>query len=136
MHIVTSKVLSVRRRFLRQLAAGGAFYTVAGLYAEALTLTPAKGLVSYVSGRVLDAKGKPVKGALVELSPADDGGNTSLTPARRAVRNQILILPVLGSFLSGRPGNIRFGPSRPACIKDGRTNYPARGMAKTRLYTA
>src|SRR6202042_1297137 len=40
MHLVTSKALETRRRFLRQLAVGGAFYSVSGLLAEALTLTP------------------------------------------------------------------------------------------------
>src|SRR5262245_18668625 len=84
----------------------GAFYTTAGLYAEALTLTPqctqgpyyplaqnipldkdndlvqlndnltpAAGIVTYVSGRVLDSSGNPIRGALVELWHADDGGN-------------------------------------------------------------
>lgn len=40
MFIVTSKSVASRRRFLRQLAAGGAFYSLSGLLAEALTLTP------------------------------------------------------------------------------------------------
>src|SRR5580698_4002322 len=98
MHIITSKTLESRRRFLRTLAASGAFYSLSGLFAEALTLTPrqtqgpfypmaknipldkdndlvivndgltpAKGIVTYVSGRVLDSKGQPVRNALVEL---------------------------------------------------------------------
>jgi len=40
MNIVTSKTLDNRRRFLRTLSAGGAFFATRGLYAEALTLTP------------------------------------------------------------------------------------------------
>lgn len=40
MHLTTTKTLDSRRRFLRQLAASGAFFTTTGLYAEALTLTP------------------------------------------------------------------------------------------------
>src|SRR5258707_15872520 len=39
------------------------------------SLTPASGLVTYVTGRVLDSGGNPVKGALVELWHADNGGN-------------------------------------------------------------
>ena len=40
MNIITSKTIESRRRFLRTLAAGGAFFTARGLYAQALTLTP------------------------------------------------------------------------------------------------
>ncbi|HSJ04399.1 MAG TPA: hypothetical protein VK956_18165, partial [Verrucomicrobium sp.] len=40
MNLITSKTLDSRRRFLTRLAAGGAFYTTSGLFAEALTLTP------------------------------------------------------------------------------------------------
>jgi len=42
MNIRTSKTLETRRRFLRGLAATGAFFTVGGLYAEVLTLTPSQ----------------------------------------------------------------------------------------------
>src|SRR5436309_12072772 len=38
-------------------------------------LTAATGLITYVTGRVLDASGNPVEGALVELWHADNGGN-------------------------------------------------------------
>src|SRR5215831_9108437 len=37
--------------------------------------TAATGIVTYVSGRVLDSKGEPIRGALVELWHADNGGN-------------------------------------------------------------
>jgi protocatechuate 3,4-dioxygenase beta subunit len=105
MHIITSKTLESRRRLLRQLAAGGAFYSLSGLFAEALTLTPqqtqgpfyppaknipldkdndlllvddhltpAKGIITFVSGRVLDNKGEPIRNALLELWHTDDGG--------------------------------------------------------------
>src|SRR2546428_7895627 len=39
------------------------------------SLTAATGLISYITGRVLDANGNPVNGALVELWHADNGGN-------------------------------------------------------------
>src|SRR5713226_8659286 len=39
------------------------------------SLTAATGLITYVTGRVLDASGNPVKGALVEHWHADNGGN-------------------------------------------------------------
>src|SRR5213594_4174428 len=38
-------------------------------------LTVAAGIVSYVSGRVLDSGGNPIRGALVELWHADRGGD-------------------------------------------------------------
>src|SRR5712692_8468624 len=38
-------------------------------------LSIASGIVTYVSGRVLDSSGNPVRGALVELWHADNGGN-------------------------------------------------------------
>src|SRR5262245_51444749 len=37
--------------------------------------TAATGIVSYISGRVLDSSGNPIKGALIELWHADNGGN-------------------------------------------------------------
>ena len=40
MHLNTSKTLESRRRFLRTLAASGAFFSVSGLFAEALTIAP------------------------------------------------------------------------------------------------
>src|SRR5262249_20166914 len=49
-------------------------------------LSLAAGVVTYVSGRVLDATGNPVRGALVELWHADNGGNYiySATSSRNA----------------------------------------------------
>src|SRR6266481_2556898 len=49
-------------------------------------LSIASGIVTYVSGRVLDSAGNPVRGALVELWHADNGGNYiySATSARNS----------------------------------------------------
>jgi protocatechuate 3,4-dioxygenase, beta subunit len=38
------------------------------------TITPAVGVVSYVSGRILDARGEPIRGALVEIWQCDNNG--------------------------------------------------------------
>lgn len=105
MHLITPRTLESRRRILQKLAAGGAFFTVRGLFAEALTLTPqvtegpfypmaknipldkdndlvlvndsltpASGVITYVSGRVLAHDGAPIRDALVELWHADSHG--------------------------------------------------------------
>src|SRR5437867_10516576 len=39
------------------------------------SLTAANGIVSYLSGRVLDASGNPIRGALIELWHADRDGD-------------------------------------------------------------
>ena len=105
-----------RRKFLSKVALGaGAFFTTPGLFAEALTVTPrqtegpfypdklpldsdndllilkdsttpALGEVTWLGGRVLDAKGNPINNAVVEIWQCDNngvyihsrsGGNTS-----------------------------------------------------------
>jgi protocatechuate 3,4-dioxygenase, beta subunit len=95
---------SNRRHFLAAMAAGGAFFTQRGAFAQALTLTPAQtegpyypnqlpldqdndlllindsitpaaGAISWLSGRVLDRTGQPVRNALVEIWQADNVGS-------------------------------------------------------------
>src|SRR5436190_20439650 len=92
-----------RRAFLRHLGLGAAFFATPGAFAEALTqtpkqtegpfypdklpldtdndllaindaLTPAVGDVTYVSGRILDAQGGPIRNAVVEIWQCDNGG--------------------------------------------------------------
>jgi protocatechuate 3,4-dioxygenase, beta subunit len=104
MHLITSRKSAFSRRdFLARAALGAAFFTTGGLYAEALTptprqtegpfypdhlpldtdndllilnnsLTPAVGEVTYLSGRVLDAKGEPMRGVEVEIWQCDAEG--------------------------------------------------------------
>lgn len=93
-----------RRHFLSALAAGGAFFTQRGAFAQALVLTPsttegpyypdqlpldqdndlivindhvtpAIGTPTWISGRILDRNGSPARGALVEIWGADDYGS-------------------------------------------------------------
>lgn len=153
MHLVTAKTLDSRRQFLRQLAAGGAFFSVAGLYAEALTvtpdvtqgpfyplaknipldkdndlvqlddhLTPAKGPVTWVAGRILARSGSPIKGALVELWHADAGGN--YTYAANAPRNPQADpnFAGFGQFLTGADGVYKFRTVK-AGLYQGRTRH-------------
>lgn len=93
-----------RRHFLTALTAGGIFYTQPGAFAQALTLTPAQtegpyypnrlpldqdndllvindsitpgvGTVAWLSGRVLDRNGQPLRNAVVEIWQADNVGS-------------------------------------------------------------
>src|ERR1043166_4431714 len=92
-----------RREFLLRLGCAASLFAVPGAYADELlrtprqtegpfypdhlpldtdndllvvndTLTPAIGEVTYVSGRILDARGEPVRGALVEIWQCDAHG--------------------------------------------------------------
>src|ERR1700678_4737496 len=92
-----------RRDFLSTLSLGAAAFTTPGLFAGELVrtpkqtegpfypnklpldtdndllvindgITPAVGEVTYLTGRILDAKGDPVKNALVEIWQVDNNG--------------------------------------------------------------
>jgi protocatechuate 3,4-dioxygenase beta subunit len=139
MHLITPRTLDLRRRAILKLAAGGAFYSMSGLLAEALTLTPrvtqgpfypmarnipldkdndlvlmndsltpASGVITYVSGRVLDSKGQPIRDALVELWHADSRGEYIFSADSernpRADRN----FAGFGQFLTGSDGGYKF----------------------------
>src|SRR5438128_3742603 len=92
-----------RRNFLRQLAFGTALFAVPGAFAAELIrtprqtegpfypdhlpldtdndllivndgITPAVGEVTHLSGRILDARGDPIRDALVEIWQVDSNG--------------------------------------------------------------
>lgn len=94
---------SDRREFLRAVGFGALLFTVPGAFAEELVrtprqtegpfypdhlpldtdndllvinegITPAVGTITYVSGRILDAKGDPIRNAVVEIWQCDNGG--------------------------------------------------------------
>src|SRR3954466_9232275 len=96
-------LLQGRRLFLRNAMLGASFFTVRGLLAELLTqtpsqtegpfypdhlpldtdndliivndsITPAIGEVTYLSGRILDSRGEPLRNALVEIWQVDGHG--------------------------------------------------------------
>src|SRR5262244_3417945 len=100
MHSVS---LHDRRAFLGRLALGGIAWQVRGAFADELlrtpaqtegpfypdklpldtdndlivindTLTPAVGEITYLSGKILDARGNPVKNAAVEIWQCDNHG--------------------------------------------------------------
>jgi protocatechuate 3,4-dioxygenase beta subunit len=101
--MATSLFLPSRRIFLGTAALGAAAFTVRGAFAEELTrtaaqtegpfypnklpldtdndlliindsITPAVGEITHLSGKVLDARGNPVKNAVVEIWQCDNNG--------------------------------------------------------------
>jgi protocatechuate 3,4-dioxygenase beta subunit len=85
-------------------------------------LSPASGVVTYVSGRVLTGSGTPIRGALVELWHADIGGNytynvgTGRNPAADAN------FAGFGQYLTGSNGAYKFRTVR-AGLYPGRTRH-------------
>jgi len=169
MHIVTSRTFESRRRFLRQLAAGGAFYSMSGLLAEALTLTPrqtqgpfyplaknipldkdndlvmlddhttpAVGIVTYVTGRVLDSKGAPIRDTLVELWHTDAGGQYIFSADAPRNPQADPNFAGFGQFLTGSDGAYKFRTIK-AGLYRGRTRHFHFGVTipgqKTRFTT-
>lgn len=131
-----------RRRFLRSVVLGSAVvWSVPGLYAEQLQLTPAQtegpfypkslpldtdndllvvndaltpaaGVVTYVSGRILDSRGDPVRNALVEIWQCDDHG-VYLHPGSDNGANRDRNFQGFGRFLTGSSGEYLFRTIRP-----------------------
>ncbi len=130
-----------RRRFLARTALGAAFSAVPGLFAEALTstprqtegpfypdklpldtdndllilnnaATPALGEVTYLSGRILDARGEPIRGALIEIWQCDANGaylhSRSGNAAKRDGHFQ-----GFGRFITGSTGEYLFRTIKP-----------------------
>ena len=133
--------LSSRRRFPGNFALGAAGLWVPGAFAEALTLTPkqtegpfypvdlpldtdndlillndsltpALGSVTHLSGRVTDAKGEPIRNALVEIWQVDHHGvylhKGSNDAAKRDANFQ-----GFGRFMTGSSGEYYFRTIKP-----------------------
>lgn len=131
-----------RRQFLGGLALGvSAFSSVRGLFAEELTrtpkqtegpfypdklpldtdndlivindtLTPAVGEITHLSGRILDARGNPIRNALVEIWQCDNAGaylHSKTGNADKRDRN----FQGFGRFITGRAGEYGFRTIKP-----------------------
>ena len=85
-------------------------------------LTIASGIISYISGRVLDSGGVPVRGALVELWHADREGDYVYSAG--AARNPACDASFagFGQFLTGSTGEFRFRTIK-AGLYTGRTRH-------------
>lgn len=130
-----------RRKFLARVAAASALFAVPGAYAEELTrtpaqtegpfypdklpldtdndlliinegITPAVGEVTYVSGRVLDARGEPIRNALVEIWQCDAKGaylHSGTSNKESADKH----FQGFGRFLTGSTGEYLFRTIKP-----------------------
>lgn len=130
-----------RRHFLRNAAFTAALFSTPGLFAEELRQTPRQtegpfypnhlpldtdndllvinegttpgiGEVTYVSGRILDAKGDPLRNALVEIWQCDANGaylHTGTTNAEKRDKN----FQGFGRFLTGSSGEYLFRTIKP-----------------------
>lgn len=130
-----------RRRLLRMMALGGVFAATRGAYAEELTRTPqqtegpfyptrlpldtdndllvigdssdlADGEVTWLSGRIFDAKGNPVRNALVEIWQCDaHGAYLHAESGNAEARDQHF--QGYGRFLTGLDGAYGFRTIKP-----------------------
>lgn len=85
-------------------------------------LTIAAGIITHISGRVLDKNGNPIRGALVELWHADRGGEYLYSTS--ASRNPAFDANFagFGQFLTGSTGEFRFRTVK-AGLYRGRTRH-------------
>jgi protocatechuate 3,4-dioxygenase beta subunit len=134
-------VLPTRRRILRGIVLGAAAFSMPGAFAEALTvtprqtegpfypdhlpldtdndlivikdsITPAVGAITHLSGRVLDAGGKPVKNAVVEIWQVDNNG--AYLHSRSGNRtNRDTNFQGYGRFETASTGEYRFRTIKP-----------------------
>src|SRR6266498_657302 len=114
-----------RRHFLRSLSLGTALFAVPGVFADELIrtprqtegpfypdhlpldtvndgITPAVGEITHLSGRILDAKGAPIRNALVEIWQVDNHGVYLHSRDTHAERDKNF--QGFGRFLTGSGG--------------------------------
>jgi protocatechuate 3,4-dioxygenase beta subunit len=139
-----------RRRFLGAISLGAAAFTTRGAFADELTrtpaqtegpfypdklpldtdndliivndtITPAVGEITHLSGRILDAKGNPLRNALVEIWQVDNNGAYihSQDPNRPKHDGNF---QGFGRFLTGSTGEYYFRTIKPVAYP-GRTPH-------------
>ena len=131
-----------RRTFFRTLGVSAALFTVPGAFAEALTLTPkqtegpfypdklpldtdndllilndsttpALGDVTWLGGRILDARGEPIRNALVEIWQCDSTGVYLHTKSGGDLAKRDKNFQCFGRFLTGSTGEYVFRTIKP-----------------------
>lgn len=139
-----------RRVFLSTMTLGAAAFTTRGLFADELVrtpkqtegpfypnnlpldtdndllvindaITPAVGEVTYLTGRILDAKGDPVRNALVEIWQVDNNGAYIHTKDPHG-QNHDKNFQGFGRFLTGSTGEYYFRTIKPV-LYTGRTRH-------------
>jgi protocatechuate 3,4-dioxygenase beta subunit len=130
-----------RRQFLRNVTLGATFFAVPGAFAEALLqtprqtegpfypdhlpldtdndllvinegITPAVGEVTYVSGRILDSKGQPIRNAVVEIWQCDANG-AYLHSKTGNLEKKDKNFQGFGRFVTGSSGEYLFRTIKP-----------------------
>jgi protocatechuate 3,4-dioxygenase beta subunit len=130
-----------RRAFMSTIALGGAAFTARGAFADELAktpriqegpfyptklpldtdndlliindgITPAVGEITHLSGRILDSKGDPIRGALVEIWQCDRDG-TYLKPHIDNGDKYDTNFQGFGRFLTGSKGEYYFRTIKP-----------------------
>jgi protocatechuate 3,4-dioxygenase beta subunit len=76
------------------------------------SITPAVGTITHLSGKVLDAKGKPVRNALVEIWQVDNKG-AYLHTGSDNYKNRDTNFQGFGRFLTGSSGEYYFRTIKP-----------------------
>jgi protocatechuate 3,4-dioxygenase, beta subunit len=136
-----STMLQSRRAFLPRLALGAALLAIPGAFAEELTrtpsqtegpfypdklpldtdndlliindgITPAVGEITYVGGRILDAKGDPIRNALIEIWQCDSGGAYLHSKDTNKVKTD-KNFQGFGRFITGSTGEYLFRTIKP-----------------------
>ena len=137
----THHLLQSRRRFLSSLTGGVAAFGVPGLFAQELVptprqgegpfypdklpldtdndllvinegITPAVGEITWLTGRILDARGEPVRNAVVEIWQVDrNGAYIHSNSANRDKRDPHF--QGFGRFLTGSSGDYMFRTIKP-----------------------
>jgi protocatechuate 3,4-dioxygenase beta subunit len=135
------QLLQNRRNFLYSLTAGAALFTTPGLFAEELVrtprqtegpfypdklpldtdndllaindaITPAVGEIAWVSGRILDARGEPIRNALVEIWQCDKNGAYLHSKTGNADKRDPNFQG-FGRFITGSTGEYLFRTIKP-----------------------
>jgi len=133
--------ICTRRKFLAQFAAGVGAFSAAGAFAEELVrtppqtegpfypdklpldtdndllvindrITPGVGEITHLTGRILDARGEPVRNAVVEIWQCDNTG-TYIHTADASRREHDTNFQGFGRFLTGRSGEYYFRTIKP-----------------------
>ncbi len=139
-----------RRAFLQKLAAASALYAVPGAFAEALQLTPSQtegpfypdhlpldtdndlvtindaatpavGEITWLSGKLLNAAGEPIRNALIEIWQVDHSGVYIHSKSDNAGQHE-KGFQGFGRFLTGRTGEYVFRTIKPVAYP-GRTPH-------------